>query len=352
MSVNPTNYSEWTDTEGRACTPLSHPYPFTTFHELDLGWFLEKWKEFLEKFGDVSGAFAGMIATAESVDTDTPASVDVSGGTGESDPFVLAFKIPRGARGDSINAMLSMYNKSDSATIAPADGWGYDIPAITENEFLWVRQIFLLDDLEKPDILGAEFPILARSARGVTFIPSVSAEGVISWTNDGELENPNPVNIKGAQGDSVNTVSVTYAVGDNRTTAPATGWTSYIPEVPENKYLWVRALFATPAAPVGYVAFPVSTIGGGGGTGENGATFRPHVSPEGIISWTNDRDLPNPPEVNIKGAAGTNGVTFTPSVSSAGVISWTNNGGLENPPAVDLVSIVLENIPNLDTRSF
>ena len=36
---------------------------------------------------------------------------------------------------------------------------------------------------------------------GVTFIPSVSADGVISWTNDGGLENPAPVSIKGPKGD-------------------------------------------------------------------------------------------------------------------------------------------------------
>ena len=36
---------------------------------------------------------------------------------------------------------------------------------------------------------------------GTTFVPSVSADGVLSWTNDGGLENPSPVNIKGAKGD-------------------------------------------------------------------------------------------------------------------------------------------------------
>lgn len=35
---------------------------------------------------------------------------------------------------------------------------------------------------------------------GVTFTPSVSADGVISWTNDGGLDNPEPVNIKGPEG--------------------------------------------------------------------------------------------------------------------------------------------------------
>lgn len=35
---------------------------------------------------------------------------------------------------------------------------------------------------------------------GATFTPSVSEEGIISWTNDGGLPNPAPVNIKGGPG--------------------------------------------------------------------------------------------------------------------------------------------------------
>nr|DAO35990.1 MAG TPA: collagen triple helix repeat protein [Caudoviricetes sp.] len=41
---------------------------------------------------------------------------------------------------------------------------------------------------------------LARST-GVTFTPHVSLDGVISWTNDGGLDNPAPVSVKGAKGD-------------------------------------------------------------------------------------------------------------------------------------------------------
>jgi len=36
---------------------------------------------------------------------------------------------------------------------------------------------------------------------GTTFTPSVSEEGIISWTNDGGKQNPEPVNIKGPQGE-------------------------------------------------------------------------------------------------------------------------------------------------------
>lgn len=38
--------------------------------------------------------------------------------------------------------------------------------------------------------------------KGDTFIPYVSPEGVISWTNDGGRENPSPVNIKGPIGNT------------------------------------------------------------------------------------------------------------------------------------------------------
>lgn len=43
---------------------------------------------------------------------------------------------------------------------------------------------------------------MGEAKRGFTFTPSVSEEGIISWENDGELENPAPVNIKGPQGET------------------------------------------------------------------------------------------------------------------------------------------------------
>ena len=47
---------------------------------------------------------------------------------------------------------------------------------------------------------------------GTTFVPSVSADGVLSWTNDGGLENPAAVNIKGAKGDKGDTgAAFTYS---------------------------------------------------------------------------------------------------------------------------------------------
>lgn len=55
---------------------------------------------------------------------------------------------------------------------------------------------------------------------GAVFTPAVSAAGVITWTNDGELPNPEPVNIKGVPGDTgiSPTVTVTDITGGHRIT--------------------------------------------------------------------------------------------------------------------------------------
>ena len=44
-----------------------------------------------------------------------------------------------------------------------------------------------------------EVPAL-KGSPGVSWVPSVSESGVLSWTNDGGLENPSPVDLKGVSG--------------------------------------------------------------------------------------------------------------------------------------------------------
>lgn len=57
-------------------------------------------------------------------------------------------------------------------------------------------------------------------ADGTTFTPSVSEQGVITWTNDGGKANPQPVDIKGPPGDDGTspTVSVVDITGGHRVT--------------------------------------------------------------------------------------------------------------------------------------
>ena len=42
----------------------------------------------------------------------------------------------------------------------------------------------------------------AAGAKGAVYTPHITDDGVLSWTNDGDRDNPDPVNIKGPKGDT------------------------------------------------------------------------------------------------------------------------------------------------------
>ena len=162
---------------------------------------------------------------------------------------------------------------------------------------------------------------------GVTFIPSVSPEGILSWTNDsqGELPNPDPVAIKGRDG-----ITYTPSVSDTGDLS----WTNdgELPNPPTKNIKGVSGVYIGDEDP----GLEYQTWIDTNGTPDvevTGVTFIPSVSPEGVISWTNDGDLTNPDPKNIKGPKG---AVYTPSVSEAGVLSWSNDGELPNPDPVNV----------------
>ena len=53
----------------------------------------------------------------------------------------------------------------------------------------------------EPGPAGQQGPQGEKGDPGPVFTPSVSTEGVLSWTNNGNLANPDPVSIKGPQGE-------------------------------------------------------------------------------------------------------------------------------------------------------
>lgn len=62
--------------------------------------------------------------------------------------------------------------------------------------------------------------------------------------------------------------------------------------------------------------------------GENGATYTPSISEEGILSWTNDKDLPNPEPINVKGQDGLS-YTLTKSEDGTKIILTGSDGSVQ-----------------------
>jgi hypothetical protein len=90
-----------------------------------------------------------------------------------------------------------------------------------------------------------------------------------------------------------------------------------------------------------------------GTSGQNGYTFTPSVSPEGVISWTNDGDLENPTPVNIKGPAGATGATG--ATGAKGADGKTPVKGTDYFTAADkaeLVQAVLTALPDGDEATY
>lgn len=59
--------------------------------------------------------------------------------------------------------------------------------------------------------------------------------------------------------------------------------------------------------------------------GQNGATFYPYVSNDGTLSWENDRELPNPPPVKVRGQDGRDGIDGKDGVSVTSVRQTTTS---------------------------
>ena len=88
----------------------------------------------------------------------------------------------------------------------------------------------------------------------------------------------------------------------------------------------------------GAVILPVESVNGA--DGEDGATFTPSVSAGGTLSWTNNKGLPNPGSVNIRGPAGADGEDgYTPV---RGTDYWTADDVANIQSYIDEKAAVLQ----------
>lgn len=188
-------------------------------------------------------------------------------------------------------------------------------------------------------VLNFKMPGGAKGDTGTVFVPKVSANGVISWENDGGLNNPTPVNVKGDKGEKGDAFTYSdftpaqlaalkgekgdaFTYGDF-TSAQLAALKGEKGEDGSN--FTVSGLYSTLAALK--AAHP---------TGSKGDAYAVGTSNDNTIYlWSVDR-LAWENVGKLQGAKGDTGTVYVPSVNSEGVLSWTNDGGLANPSSISI----------------
>ena len=184
-----------------------------------------------------------------------------------------------------------------------------------------------------------------QGPRGYYFTPSVASSGELSWTNNGELDNPAAVNIKGPKGDG-GTVEITNILIDNGSSETATPSAEVISGTTDPQHAKYSLSFH-------------NLVGKRGMQGPRGYYFLPSVAANGDLSWSNNSggELANPTTINIRGPQGEVGnplnIIATEIITAAQVAEDTLAAvGAEltargrDPQAGELIAVTYEKAEN------
>lgn len=177
---------------------MAFQFPWTNFHELNLDWFLSKFKQFTNNFLETT-------ATAESVPYGTQPTVTVTGGeldddTDIVDPFTFNFKIPAGQQGeqgeqgvpgvpgqDGFSPIATVTKSGSVATITITDVNGTTTTTISDGE---VTQAQL--DTKAPIIIDSASGSVASFTDGVSGMVMHNIVADIDPMQDNTYGNPYP----------------------------------------------------------------------------------------------------------------------------------------------------------------
>ena len=180
---------------------------------------------------------------------------------------------------------------------------------------------------------------------GYYFTPAVDAFGNLSWNNNGELNNPVTVNIRGPKGDG-GTVEITNVVIDNGSSETADPSVEVISSTTDPQHAKYSLSFH-------------NLVGKRGVQGPRGYYFLPSVAANGDLSWINNSggELANPTTINIRGPQGEVGnplnIIATEIITAAQVAEDTLTAvGAEltargrDPQAGELIAVTYEKAEN------
>lgn len=131
---------------------------------------------------------------------------------------------------------------------------------------------------------------------GLTYVPEISSDGYLSFSVNGQDSGITPVKVIGPEGPA----GKDGEVGPQG--PPGVDGTVSFADLTEEQRESLRGEQG-PEGPEGPQGLP-GIDGSQGATGERGVTYTPYVSTDGVISWTNNGGLDNPPEVQLSAGEG------------------------------------------------
>lgn len=178
-----------------------------------------------------------------------------------------------GEDGRGISSTKVEYQASISGTTVPSGAWLTNPPTVSDGQYLWTRTTFTYTD------------------DTTTLSYSVSRMGTT-----------------GTNGVGISNVTVTYQAGTSGTTPPTGTWTTSIPSVTANQYLWTRTVTT-------YTDSSTSTAYSVGKMGANGANAQLlYLSASANVMSFDSNDIVEPNQT----------VTITAKLQNAsGTIVWT-----------------------------
>lgn len=150
-----------------------------------------------------------------------------------------------GKDGVGLKSTVITYGLSDSEDTPPTS-WSNQVPALTKGKYLWTKTVWTYTDNT------------SETGYQKTYIAKDGNDGA-----DG---------IAGKDGVGIKTTTITYAVGTSGTTAPTSGWTSQVPNVPAGQYLWTKTVweYTDNTNETGYSVAKMGERGPQGPQGERG----------------------------------------------------------------------------------
>lgn len=143
--------------------------------------------------GDKGNTGIGIASTT--LNDDYTLTIRLTDGTSYTTPSIRGAVGPKGETGKGLT-ILGYYASEAALSAAvtnPEAGDAYGVGASTPYD------IYMWDGTKNKWVNNGSLQGV-KGDNGVTFTPAVSDDGVLSWTNDGGLSNPEPVNIKGKDG--------------------------------------------------------------------------------------------------------------------------------------------------------